>query len=269
MPPVFWVHSIDQVRAIAGHLRQRSEKTIEGLIMDPQVLPDEDLKMYGLKREDVVKLIPYGSPDTVILDGFSEMADWCAEEIDRQGGTEVKNGLEQRKLQAWTPIAKKVTGLIRTFRDIPYHTLFICHDRIVGGKGDEDLQGAEVWPKLPGRDLQKTLMQSVNAMGRMRLLERTVEGPDGKPAQTEDLPRRRVPHAGQHSHEARDAAARSRASQLRAVDRHALERDGEHRDRGAARDRRRQRRRRRRTRARGEGRRGEEAKPQDEEQHGG
>ena len=180
MPPVFWVRDLAQVRAIAGHLRSRTERTIEGLVNDPEVLPDADLKAYGLTRAELVKQIPYGAPDSIVIDMLGEVAEWVGDEIDRVGGMDMEKNLEVRKLQAWMPIGKRVTGLIRAFRDAPYHVLFLCHDRIFGGKGDENTEGAQVWPKLPGRDLHKTLMQSVNAMGRMRLIEATVEV-NGKP----------------------------------------------------------------------------------------
>jgi hypothetical protein len=183
VPVVIWIQNLGQLRAIAKHLRGKSPKTIEGILRDAEIISDEDLAASGFTRDELVAQIPYGCPESIVIDMLGEIAEWVGAEVDEQGGMEIKNGVEGRKINAWTPIQKRVTSIIRTFRDMPYHVLFLCHDRLVGGKDDDELSEAQVWPKMPGRELHKVLMQSVNAMGRMRVAERIVEK-DGKPTKS-------------------------------------------------------------------------------------
>ncbi len=164
IPPVIWVRSLKQLKRIATILASDPEP-IAAMMMDPEVVAEGDVLALGLDRAKLVKGLPYKRPKTVVLDSVSEACEMVAASVDSAGGTESdKSGLEYRKLKAWGPITDKGVALIRTFRDLPYHVLFLAlmNER---NHGDDTTPDMHYEPALPGRQLPKKLVQVVNACG--------------------------------------------------------------------------------------------------------
>lgn len=164
MPPVIWVRSVKQLSRIQTILASDPKEPIATMMRDGEVVSEEELMSLNIDREDLVDSLPYTKPKTVVLDSTTEACEMIAEIIDANGGTEKKNGLTYRKLKAWGPIKDKCTRMLRSFRDLPYHVLFIAllDERNNGTEDEADMHYA---PDLPGQKLWKVLVASVNAMG--------------------------------------------------------------------------------------------------------
>ncbi len=163
MPPVIWVRDIRQLQRIQKVLAA-SPEPLPALMRDEDVIDEGALMEAGLTREDLVAALPYTKPKTIVMDSVTEACEMLAAHIDEHGGKETKDGLTYRKLRAWGPIAEKCTRLIRAFRDLPYHVLFLAlvEERNLGS---EDHPEIHTRPDLPGRTLWKKLMAACNAVG--------------------------------------------------------------------------------------------------------
>lgn len=163
MPPVIWVRNIRQLQRIQKVLAASAEP-LPALMRDEEVIDEGALMEAGLTREDLVNALPYTRPKTIVMDSVTEACEMLAAHIDEHGGKETKDGLTYRKLRAWGPIAEKCTRLIRAFRDLPYHVLFLAlvEERNLG---NEDHPDVHIRPDLPGRTLWKKLVAACNAVG--------------------------------------------------------------------------------------------------------
>lgn len=167
MPPVFWIRTAEQLRR-ARTILASSGDTLVSMVQDETLITPADLIAFDLDREKLVEALPYKRPRTVVLDSLTEACELIAAEVDAHGGTETKDGLTYRKLRAWGPINDKCTGLIRAFRDLPYHVLFLAlvDERNVGSDEDPEMHFR---PAMPGRTLWSRLLGAVNACGYVRL----------------------------------------------------------------------------------------------------
>lgn len=177
MPPVIWVRTIQQLQRIQKVLASAAEP-LPALMRDPDVIDEGALMEAGLDREDLVASLPYTRPKTIVIDSVTEACEMLAAHIDEHGGKETKDGLTYRKLRAWGPIAEKCTRLIRAFRDLPYHVLFLAlvEERNLGS---EDHPEIHYRPDLPGRTLWKKLVAACNAVGMLVRRRKTVEDDKG------------------------------------------------------------------------------------------
>jgi hypothetical protein len=168
MPPVFWVQDLDQFRRIRTILAKEGTAPIAKMVQDALVVPEPDDGDL-LDRDALVKALPYVKPKTLVIDSLTEALEMVAAEVDKQGGQDTdKSGLTYRKLKAWNVIGDKGWRLIRAFRDLPYHAMFLCleGERNHGSDDDPDTHYA---PLLPGRQLPKMLARSVNVLGHLVL----------------------------------------------------------------------------------------------------
>ncbi len=176
MPPVIWVRTLSQLKRVQAILAQNTKDPIAAMMRDDEVITEVALMEAGTSREDLVASLPYAKPETVVLDSLSEACDMIASHIDAHGGQETdRSGLTYRKLKAWTPITEKGAALIRAFRDVPYHVLFLC---LVDERnhGDEDNPEMHYGPAMPGRQLAKKLITAVNALGLVVLRQGKKDG---------------------------------------------------------------------------------------------
>lgn len=165
IPPVLWVRSIGQLSRIQKVLASDLKDPIATMMRDEEIVNEGDLMAAGLDREELVKNLPYTRPETIVIDSLTEAIELLADSIDARGGTETdKSGLTYRKLKAWGPITDKGVRVIRAFRDLPYHVLFICLMNERNHGSDEEPE-YRYEPSLPGRQLPKKLVAAVNAMG--------------------------------------------------------------------------------------------------------
>lgn len=182
MPPVFWIRNADQLRRARAILASSDAEPLVAMMRDETLLTPADVLAFNLDRDALIASLPYKRPRTVVVDSITEACEMIAGEVDAHGGTETKDGLTYRKLRAWGPIADKCTGLIRAFRDLPFHVLFlalIVEDNL----GSDDEPDVHHRPALPGRKLWKILIGSVNACGLARLRYVVEEdGEEGKKA---------------------------------------------------------------------------------------
>ena len=177
MPPVIWVRNIAQLQRIQKVLRGAKEP-LPALMRDREVVSDEALLEAGILREDLVEALPYVRPQTIVMDSVTEACEMLAADVDEHGGKETKDGLTYRKLRAWGPISEKCTKMIRAFRDLPYHVLFLAlvEERNLGSEGAPEIHYR---PDLPGRTLWKKLIAACNAVGLLVRRRKTVEDDKG------------------------------------------------------------------------------------------
>ena len=173
-PPVIWVRSLSQLQRIQKILASDTKEPIAAMMRDEEVVSESEVMALDLDRDELVKSLPYTKPETIVVDSITEACELAASFIDENGGTESKGGLTYRKLKAWGPIADKCTRVIRQFRDLPYHVLFLA---LVDERnhGSDDEPQMHYTPALPGRKLWKVLVASVNAVGVMRMRHRRDE----------------------------------------------------------------------------------------------
>lgn len=164
MPPVIWVRSIEQLSRIVTILAVDQKHPIETMMKDEIVVSDKELKAAKMTRKELVAALPYKKPQTVVIDSGSEALEMVAAQVDDHGGEETKDGLTYRKLNAWGPINKKGTIVIKKIRDLPYHVLWLCllNERNHGSESDPDIK---LEPMLPGKKLPKVLTTTLNALG--------------------------------------------------------------------------------------------------------
>lgn len=180
MPPVIWIRRLKQLDRIKTILATNTKDPIAAMMHDKDVISEEDVMDHGLSREELAKALPYVKPETVVVDSLTEACEMIADAIDARGGLDTdKSGLVYRKLQAWKPITDKCIRMIRAFRDLPYHVLFLCliNERNHGTDEDPDMRYE---PLLPGRQLPRLLVTAVNAMGIVMMKRERVEEEDGR-----------------------------------------------------------------------------------------
>lgn len=179
VPPTIWIRKLDQLVRITNILATNHVDPLAQMIRDPKVVFDADLEgiedgvKWKVTREEAVAALPYVKPKSLSVDSGTELGDMFGKLVDEQGGKEVKDGLEFRRLQAWGPIEEKVSEFMRRVRDLPYHVLFICllNERNHGTNESPDMRYE---PMLPGKKLPKKLASMMNAVGLVRISKQKV-----------------------------------------------------------------------------------------------
>lgn len=78
--------------------------------------------------------------ETVIIDSITEINDIIKIDIEKRTGRSMQ-------LQDWGELSKKIRGVLRGFRDLPMHTLFIAQESV---DKDED-KVTKIVPSLNGK----------------------------------------------------------------------------------------------------------------------
>lgn len=106
-------------------------------------------------------------PETVVFDSFTDACKLIEDDINRISPPKLgKDGLPVPSERYWSALKDRIERLIRFYRDIDFHMLFLClEDDRQEGEGDE--QHRVVGPMLPMRKLPGALAASVNVVGIM------------------------------------------------------------------------------------------------------
>lgn len=104
-------------------------------------------------------------PETVVLDSITDIAKMVSTEIREQSPQKTgKDGLPVDSERYWNVLADRTEKLIRAFRDVPRHVLFLAllADKEIG-EGDE--KSRWVGPQMPMKAMPNVLMAAVNVVG--------------------------------------------------------------------------------------------------------
>lgn len=104
-------------------------------------------------------------PETVVIDSITDACELVEAEVRREAPPEkAKDGLEKWTERHWAAFRDRCEKLIRSFRNVPTHVLFLAlqDDRVVG-EGEE--ANRIINPMLPMRALPGFLCSCVNVVG--------------------------------------------------------------------------------------------------------
>lgn len=124
-------------------------------------------------------------PETVVLDSITDIAKMVGAEIREQSPPKTgKDGLPIDSERYWQVLADRTEKLIRAFRDVPRHVLFLAllADKEIG-EGDE--KSRWVGPQMPMKAMPNVLMAAVNVVGityRTRSKEVVIDPVTKKPS---------------------------------------------------------------------------------------
>lgn len=168
-PPTFPISSLDDFRAVA--------KAFHGDRSKPFTVID------GVTGDVRFELAEW--PETVVVDSLTDACELVTEEIRRQAPPRPgKDGLPVDSERYWNVLSDRCAKLIRAYRDLPAHVLFLCllKDKETG-EGEE--KSRVIAPQLPMNALVNVVMAAVNVVGvtyRRRGDAVQATDPDGKPA---------------------------------------------------------------------------------------
>ncbi len=161
VPPVVYVDVAEDYRTVLQALRAPKDK--------PFVLIDKST------GEVVMELAVEDWPQTVIVDSLTDACDVVKRELDDQAPNKKgRDGLPVMARGKWGVWTDRCMGLIKSFRDLPMHVVFLC---LISDRTKEDADGniteRIVQPKLATHGMGPQLCAAVNIMGYTR---RKVEG---------------------------------------------------------------------------------------------
>lgn len=149
LPPTFPIRSLDDFRAVvkAAH----GDRSKPFTVVDPTT---GDVR-FSLEQW----------PDSIVMDSLTDACEMVSEEIRRQSPPrQGKDGLPVDSERYWNVLMDRCSKLVRSFRDLPFHVLFLCllKDK-ESGEGDEKTR--YVGPQLPMNALPNVVMSAVNVVG--------------------------------------------------------------------------------------------------------
>lgn len=156
VPPVVFVDDAVDYRTVLKALRAPKDK--------PFVLIDRG------NGEVVMELPVEDWPQTVIVDSLTDACDVVKRELDDQSpNRKDRSGLPVMSRGKWGVWTDRCMGLVKGFRDLPMHVVFLCllSDRT---KEDDDGNIIEriIQPKLATHGMGPQLCAAVNLMGYTR-----------------------------------------------------------------------------------------------------
>lgn len=106
-------------------------------------------------------------PETVVFDSFTDACKLIEDDINRISPPKIgKDGLPVPSERYWSALKERIEKLIRFYRDIDFHLLFLClEDDRMQGEGDDAFRVCG--PAVPMRALPGALAASVNVVGIM------------------------------------------------------------------------------------------------------
>lgn len=162
-PPSVYVQSVDHLRAALHALSSERERPIEALAR----------AAYGNVPgvQEFIATLPYQRPRTIVLDSVTEFFQLIDDGLSAAMGNKVaSDGLPVKEQRHWQILGDRCQMLIRGFRDLPYHVLFLAlmDDRVIETANANERRVAPLTPmrKIPGR-----LAAAVNAVGVMRMVD--------------------------------------------------------------------------------------------------
>ncbi len=151
VPPVALVEDADDYRAVLKALR------------GPKDMPFRLIS----GGEVVMELAVEDWPETVVIDSLTDACDVLVAEIRKKSPQKPgRDGLPVDAQRFWGVLIDRATGIIKGFRDLPMHVVFLC---LVSDKTKEDKDGRIleriVQPKLATKDMANSLCAAVNVLG--------------------------------------------------------------------------------------------------------
>lgn len=171
-PPSIWVETLEDVRNVLRALYHEHDEPIAVALR--QVLGASD------ETEEKIARLPYLRPETIVTDSVTDFFTLIGQDIERTTGKIIgKDGLEVKHDRYWGVLRDRSEALIRSFRDLPYHILFLAllSDREVG-EGDE--KSREVQPACAMKALPSALVAAVNLCGIMSVREVASQDEEGE-----------------------------------------------------------------------------------------
>jgi hypothetical protein len=153
LPPVFLISTRDDLARAVKALQ--SAKPIEELCAT-----------FG-SRDDA-KQFAYAVPKTVVLDSLTDMMQMIWDHmIEVAPPKNAKDGLPDM-MRYWVPMKERGLNVIRMFRDLPFHTVYLClkEDKEIG-EGDDKQR--VIQPMMPMRGMASMLSAACNAVGMVRI----------------------------------------------------------------------------------------------------
>lgn len=147
-PPTLVMERLDDYRGVL--------KALHGDDSRPFVVFDDG-------GEKVLELETW--PDSIVLDSITDIAEMVSREIREQSPQKTgKDGLPVDSERYWNVLSDRTAKLIRAFRDVPRHVLFLAllADKEIG-EGDE--KSRWIGPQMPMKALPNVLMAAVNVVG--------------------------------------------------------------------------------------------------------
>ncbi len=156
VPPVVFVDDAQDYRSVLKALHGPKDK--------PFVLVDRD------SGEVVVELPVEEWPQTVVVDSLTDACDVMRRELDEQSpNRKGRDGLPVMARGKWGVWTDRCMALIKGFRDLPMHVVFLC---LLSDRTKEDDSGniteRIAQPKLATHGMGPQLCAAVNVMGYTR-----------------------------------------------------------------------------------------------------
>lgn len=151
VPPVALVEEADDYRAVLKALRGPRDKPFR-IVADGQVVMELPVEEW---------------PESVVIDSLTDACDVLVAEIRKISPPKKgRDGLPVDAQRFWGVLIDRATGIIKGFRDLPMHVVFLC---LVSDKTKEDKDGRIleriVQPKLATKDMANALCAAVNVLG--------------------------------------------------------------------------------------------------------
>lgn len=152
----------------------RSAAARTGVRMPQVVLVETEQDVYdvctGLRgpkdRPMVIQGEEYEWPHSVVLDSMTDIVEGIFLDAVAKNLPKDEHGDPDDTRKMYGLLGKRISNMLRFFRDLPMHTLFLCqaYDEMVGEGRDAK---RVIKPQLPGK-LSKKICQSVNLVGYSR-----------------------------------------------------------------------------------------------------
>lgn len=170
MPPVFFVSTKAQLGQAYSALR--TPTPIVSLI---------NAFVPAAQREEAIASLPYLVPETIVLDSMSEFFKRISDEIEETAPSRNgKDGLPVKAERYWSALADRSDALVRSFRDLPYHVLFLAGEDDRTSEDENGVSVRTVKAAAPMKALPGILASACNFVGRSIRVQDTVKSADGK-----------------------------------------------------------------------------------------
>ena len=152
VPPVVYVEEADDYRSVLVALHRPKDK--------PFVIVDRS------SGEVIIELPVEEWPETVVIDSLTDACDVVRKELDLQApDRKGRDGLPFRAGNKWGIWVERCMGIVKGFRDLPMHVVFLC---LLSDKTKEDDDGNVIeriiQPKLATHAMGQQLAAAVNIM---------------------------------------------------------------------------------------------------------
>lgn len=169
-PPTFHITSIQQLRAC---IREFQTNKVDPLVsLTRMIVPLEH-------QDDVINSLPYVKPETIVQDSTSDLFELVEIELKQTSPPKIseKDHLPYTSFN-WREVRKdRCEGIVRAFRDLPYHILYLCRVEEFNRKSADDGESQRVvQPLTPdGRTLPQAIAAACNAVGFAERVQ-TIDG---------------------------------------------------------------------------------------------